>query len=148
MTDKREQIIERIIQKKIIAIVRGIYGQECLKLAQALYDGGIELLEVTFDQSSPEDMDRTADAVGNVSSAMDGKMLVGAGTVTSIPLLEKAADAGAGFIISPNVDELLITATLSFLLIFINRFPIICPSFNIAFHFGQPSPHIPVSPSV
>lgn len=108
---KREDVIERIIQKKIIAIVRGVYGQECLKLAQALYEGGIEMLEITFDQNCPKDMEKTASAVNSISEMMEGKMLIGAGTVTSISLLHKAADAGAKFIISPNTDEALIRKT-------------------------------------
>ena len=44
----REQIIERVLENKIIAIVRGVYGEDCLNLAKALYEGGIKLLEVTF----------------------------------------------------------------------------------------------------
>ena len=43
----REQIIERVLENKIIAIVRGVYGEDCLNLAKALYEGGIKLLEVT-----------------------------------------------------------------------------------------------------
>lgn len=59
----REQIIQKVLEKKIVAIVRGVYGEDCVKLAQALYDGGIELLEVTFDQSKPELLERTSDTI-------------------------------------------------------------------------------------
>ena len=45
----REAIIQKVIDKKIIAIVRGVYEEDCLNLARALYKGGIELLEFTFD---------------------------------------------------------------------------------------------------
>ena len=35
----REQIIERVLENKIIAIVRGVYGEDCLNLAKALCEG-------------------------------------------------------------------------------------------------------------
>ena len=34
----REEIIRRVQEKKVIAIVRGVYGEDCLKLAGALLD--------------------------------------------------------------------------------------------------------------
>ena len=48
----KEQVICKISSEKIIAIARGIYGEQCINLAKALYDGGISLLEITYDQSS------------------------------------------------------------------------------------------------
>lgn len=59
----REEIIERVKSKKLVVIVRGVYGKDCLNLAKALYDGGIELLEVTFDQSSPENQVKTVETI-------------------------------------------------------------------------------------
>ena len=59
----RDQIIQKVLEKKIVAIVRGVYGEDCVKLAQALYAGGIELLEVTFDQSKPELLERTSNTI-------------------------------------------------------------------------------------
>ena len=41
----REKIIQKILDKKAIAIVRGVYDEDCVELAAALADGGIELLE-------------------------------------------------------------------------------------------------------
>lgn len=66
---------------KIIAIVRGVYGADCVKLAQALYDGGIELMEVSFDQSMPQGISRTADMLRQLVAALGDRMIFGAGTV-------------------------------------------------------------------
>lgn len=107
----RNEVIQRIMDKKIIAIVRGVYGDDCVRLAEALYDGGIELLEITFDQKKTEDNDKTLDAIRRVSEHMKGKMDIGAGTVTSAAMLQAAADCGARFIISPNVDGNIIKET-------------------------------------
>ena len=63
----REQIIERVLESKIIAIVRGVYGEDCLNLAKALCKGGIKLLEVTFDQSKPESLHKTSATVARIT---------------------------------------------------------------------------------
>ena len=50
----KEQVICKISSEKIIAIARGIYGEQCINLAKALYDGGISLLKITYDQSNSQ----------------------------------------------------------------------------------------------
>ena len=109
----REQIIQKVLDKKIIAIVRGVYGEDCVKLAQALYKGGIELLEVTFDQSKPELLERTSDTIRQLVDSLGDKMFFGAGTVTSVHMLELAKNAGARFIVSPDTNEAVIRATVA-----------------------------------
>lgn len=110
--EMREQIIERVLENKIIAIVRGVYGEDCLNLAKALYEGGIKLLEVTFDQSKPEALNKTSDTVKLLVDELGDKMAFGAGTVTSIEMVELAKNAGAQFIVSPNTNEKVIRATV------------------------------------
>lgn len=109
----REKIIEQVLTHKIIAIVRGVYGEDCLKLAQALYDGGIGMMEVTFDQSRPERLTQTSDTVRLLREKMGERMSVGAGTVTSLKMLKLAKAAGAQFIVSPDTNEEVIRATVS-----------------------------------
>lgn len=108
----REQIIQKVLEKKIVAIVRGVYGEDCVKLAQALCEGGIELLEVTFDQSKPESLNRTSDTVKMLCQELGDKMYFGAGTVTTIEMLNLAKEAGASFIVSPDFNPEVIKATV------------------------------------
>lgn len=108
----REAIIQKVLDKKIVAIVRGVYGQDALNLASALYAGGIELLEVTFDQSKPESLNRTSDTVKLLCRELGDKMYFGAGTVTTIEMLNLAKEAGAGFIVSPDCNPEVIKATV------------------------------------
>ena len=109
----REQLIQRVLDKKIVAIVRGVYGEDCVNLAKALYEGGIELLEVTFDQSKPEELTRTSDSIKLLVERLGDKMIFGAGTVTTIEMLELAKNAGAKFIVSPDTNEEVIRATVA-----------------------------------
>jgi len=107
----REQVIEKVLEHKIIAIVRGVDGSSVLKTAQALYEGGIRLVEVTFNQKDPSSWCQTAEAIRSIRAEMGDKMLVGAGTVTSPELVQMAADAGAMYIISPDTDVEVIKKT-------------------------------------
>lgn len=109
----REEIIQKVLDKKIVAIVRGVYGQDCINLAKALYAGGIELLEVTFDQSRPEALVRTSETIRRLVEELGNKMAFGAGTVTSLEMLELAKEAGAQFIVSPDTNEDVIKATVA-----------------------------------
>lgn len=107
----RERIIAEILDKKLISIVRGVEPEKVLRVAQALYDGGVTLMEITFDQKNPQSWSETAAAIAAVKSAMGDKIFVGAGTVTSVELVELAAQAGAGYIISPDTDPAVIRRT-------------------------------------
>lgn len=110
----REQVLQWAEQERIIAIVRGIESEKCLKVAQALYEGGIRLMEVTYDQKAPDSWKSTAQAIGNISKQFVGKLLVGAGTVTTPELVELTHSVGGQFIISPdtNVDVIRRTRAL------------------------------------
>jgi len=107
----RDLIIQEILDKKIIAIVRGLPEGQAAPLAGALLAGGISLIEVTFNQAQPESHLRTAKAIAAIREAFGDSMRVGAGTVMTAAQLRLAYDAGAGFIISPNADAEVISGT-------------------------------------
>lgn len=106
-----EKVIQAVREHKLIAIVRGVESEKCLRVAQALYDGGIRLMEITYDQKHPENWEQTARAIGAVAEAFDGRMYVGAGTVTNTELVELTAKHGGRFIISPDVNADVIRRT-------------------------------------
>ncbi len=99
---------EYIIENKVIAVARGIYGKDLENLAKSLYDGGIRLMEVTFDQSDSDCIRKTADAVELIKKIMP---CAGAGTVLNKEQLDVAYNAGASFIVSPNSDTEIISKT-------------------------------------
>lgn len=106
-----EGISKLIVDKKIIVICRKLYGDELLKTADALFEGGIRLLEITFDQSDIESLKKTSAAIETLVSRFDGRLQVGAGTVLSRTQVSAAKDSGANYIISPNTDSDIIAFT-------------------------------------
>ena len=107
----REAVIQKILEKKAIAIVRGYTPEEVLNLAKALYAGGIELLEVTFDQKSAEARQVTVETVKLLNKELGDKMCFGTGTVTTVEMVKLTHEAGGKFVISPDMDPEVIKAT-------------------------------------
>ncbi len=102
-----EKKIESLIKEhKIIAILRGVPSEKIVDVAKALYDGGIRLLEITFNQKSETKLIDTPNAMGD-------KMVIGAGTVMSVEEVRAAKEAGASFALAPNVDETVIKETVA-----------------------------------
>lgn len=93
-----------MLNEKIVAILRGVDAKNTVKAVQALYDGGVRMAEITFNQSRPESFTETAEIIRVVAETFRGKMLIGAGTVVSARLVDMVADAKGCFIISPNVN--------------------------------------------
>ncbi len=103
--------LEFIQENKVITICRKVYGEDLLRLAAALYEGGVKLIEVTFDQADPDCVEKTAEAIRSLCAAFGDRMMFGAGTVLTREQVKAAAEAGARYIISPNTDASVILFT-------------------------------------
>lgn len=103
-----KKILKQIEEHRIIAILRGVPGEKIVDVAQALYDGGIRLLEITFNQKSATKLEDTKHAIMAVKERMGDKMTIGAGTVMSVEEVHAAKEAGASFALAPNTDEAVI----------------------------------------
>lgn len=98
----REQIINTIEKEKIIVIVRGVEKEKLIPLAEAMYVGGIRLLEVTYSANGKVSDEETAENIGILAKHFEGRMYIGAGTVLTEKQVELTAKVGGGFIISPD----------------------------------------------
>lgn len=91
-------VMERCVRCGLVPVVVIEDAKDAVPAAQALLDGGIDTMEITFRTPA------AADAIKAVAEAVPG-MLVGAGTVISLEQCLKALEAGANFIVSPGFDE-------------------------------------------
>lgn len=108
----RNTVISAVEKYGIIAIIRGVSKDKLIPLAEALYRGGIRLLEITYSANGRVSDEDTAESIKALSTHFEGRMHIGAGTVLTKKQVELTAQAGGKFIISPNVDEEVITATV------------------------------------
>src|SRR5687768_13244993 len=92
------RILEEIIHHKIVAILRGVQPKKVSQVVNALYDGGIRLVEVTLNSEDPFTQ------IEMLNRQFGKQMLIGAGTVLDVEGARRAIRSGARFLISPVVD--------------------------------------------
>lgn len=104
----KEEIVQSVRDRKVIAIIRGYAPDTCLRLAEAYAQGGLGLVEVTFNQKAPETWKGTAAAIAAIRARFSGVLRVGAGTVLTAEQLSLCEQAGGEYMITPNVNVELI----------------------------------------
>ena len=107
----QEKIIRAVQAHKLIAILRGVPQDRVLPVAEALYRGGIRLLEITFSADARVSDEETARQIGMLARHFEGRMFIGAGTVLTAEQVRLTAEAGGKFIISPDTNEAVIAET-------------------------------------
>lgn len=108
----KEKIIAEIIKNKLIVIVRAVAREHLIPLVQALYDGGVRLVEVTYSADGRVSDVETAQMIGDLAREFDGRMCIGAGTVLTAEQVALTHAAGGSFIISPDTNGQVIARTL------------------------------------
>ena len=97
---EKQQVKQAILDQRVMAIARRIPAETLVQAAEALYRGGVRLLEVTFapgsfrDPSAAAEDERTAAAIAQLRDRMAGRMIVGAGTVMTAGQVEAGNRAG------------------------------------------------------
>lgn len=107
----RKQTIQAIENERLIVIVRGVEREYLIPLAEAMYAGGVHLMEVTYDASGKTTDDETASNIALLTEHFGERMMIGAGTVLTEKQAELTKKAGGRFIISPNTDANVIAKT-------------------------------------
>lgn len=90
--------LQQIQTYRVVAILRGCDPAHILPIAEALYAGGVRLLEITLNSRD------ALNAIKETSAKFGDKLLVGAGTVLNPDEAGSAIAAGASFILSPSLD--------------------------------------------
>ena len=99
----REQTIKAIEKEKLIVIVRGVEREYLIPLAEAMYAGGVRLLEVTYSANGTVSDEETAARIRMLCRHFGNRMQIGAGTVLNVRQVELTHSVGGKFIISFEV---------------------------------------------
>ena len=102
----KAEVLKALADTRLVAIIRGMDPEICVKLAEAYVEGGIRLVEVTFDQTG--DPRKTIAAIRAIRERFAGKLHVGAGTVLTEAQLKAVIEAGGEFMVTPSVNPALI----------------------------------------
>jgi 2-dehydro-3-deoxyphosphogluconate aldolase / (4S)-4-hydroxy-2-oxoglutarate aldolase len=88
-------LMETLDAQRVVAVVTIERATDALPLADALYAGGVRVVEITLRS------DAARSAIEAVAKARP-EVIVGAGTVRDARSLRAARDAGARFVVSPG----------------------------------------------
>ena len=94
----KKQVLDRIIECGVVAIVRGQSDELILKAIEAALAGGINVIEVTFT------VPNALQIIEKLAGQLSDDVILGAGTVLTPEKAASAIDAGARFIVSPNTN--------------------------------------------
>jgi 2-dehydro-3-deoxyphosphogluconate aldolase/(4S)-4-hydroxy-2-oxoglutarate aldolase len=91
----RENTVRILIDSGAIAVIRLADPKKLIKVAEAIYAGGVSGIEITM--TVPDAIRVIADASKEIGSYMN----VGVGSVLNVETAQKAIDAGAKYVVSP-----------------------------------------------
>ena len=91
----------------LIAILRGVRPDEAEAIGDALFEGGIRIIEVPLNSPDP------LGSIARLSARFEGRALVGAGTVLRVDQVDQVRAAGGRLIVSPSTNIAVIAASVA-----------------------------------
>jgi 2-dehydro-3-deoxyphosphogluconate aldolase/(4S)-4-hydroxy-2-oxoglutarate aldolase len=91
----KPEIIQRLLDPGIIAIIRADSSKQLVEAAGALLEGGVTAMEVTM--TTPNALH----VISDVAAKFAGEILMGVGTVLDAETARVAILAGAEFVVTP-----------------------------------------------
>ena len=88
----------------LVAIIRGVTPEEAEAIGEAIFEGGIRMIEVPLNSPRP------LESISILARLLGDKALVGAGTVLDPADVGRVRDAGGRLIVSPNTYAPVISA--------------------------------------
>lgn len=86
------------LPRGLVAILRGLRPEEAVSIGRAVFDTGIEAIEVPLNSPDP------FSSIAAIAAALPPQALVGAGTVLSAADVDGLHKAGGRLLVSPNID--------------------------------------------
>lgn len=97
MKKAKQQVIDRILEEKIFAVLRLQETAKIEEIAATISNSGIKIIEITLNSKN------ALEAIHRMSRACPD-CLIGAGTVIGYEAAAKAIESGAKFLVSPVAD--------------------------------------------
>ena len=91
--------------RELIAILRGLTLDRCVKVSEILITEGFSKLEVPLNSPNP------MKTISKMQNSFGNSVTIGAGTVTNVSEVSQLSKIGCQMIVSPNTDTEVIKAT-------------------------------------
>ena len=99
MAQTRQAVVQTLLDTGVVAVVRVDQPTELTRLARALGEGGVKIVEITMTVPG------ALRAIEAAVQDLDGDSIIGAGTVLDATTARQAIDAGARIIVAPTFDR-------------------------------------------
>jgi 2-dehydro-3-deoxyphosphogalactonate aldolase len=86
------------LRRGLVAILRGLKPVEAISIGRAIFDAGIEAIEVPLNSPDP------FSSIAGIVETLPKTALVGAGTVLTAADVDALHEAGGRLLVSPNID--------------------------------------------
>jgi 2-dehydro-3-deoxyphosphogluconate aldolase/(4S)-4-hydroxy-2-oxoglutarate aldolase len=103
----KQEVLERIMKLGLLAVIRGPSPDLTVKMVDALIDGGVIGIEITYSTPNAEEV------VRELSQKYGDQILLGMGTLTKPEQVNSAKAAGATFLVSPISEPILVRAMVA-----------------------------------
>ena len=100
----KTDVLAKVKELGLLAVIRGPSPDLTVKMVEALIDGGVFGIEITYSTPNAEDVVRT------LSAQFGKKIVLGMGTLTKPEQALTAKAAGANFLVSPICETGLVTS--------------------------------------
>lgn len=103
----KERLGRYLAECPLVAIIRGVTPADAEVIGRAMFEAGIRIIEVPLNSPDPMESIRV------LAAALEGKALVGAGTVLTVEDVHQVRRAGGELVVSPNTNAEVISATVA-----------------------------------
>lgn len=114
----KQEVLNQIEEHKAVCVLRITDTSQFEPVVEALYAGGIRLLEITMTVPNATQLIRKATRI------FPGDMVIGVGSVLTKKNAQEAIDAGAEFVVSPVLKREIIETAVS------NKKAVMCGAFT------------------
>ncbi|TMJ12080.1 MAG: 2-dehydro-3-deoxy-6-phosphogalactonate aldolase [Alphaproteobacteria bacterium] len=101
-----EDLKRRLGECPLVAIIRGVTPDDAEAIGEALYEGGIRVIEVPLNSPDP------LESIRRLAARLGERALIGAGTVLRPEQVGEVAAVGGRLIVSPDTNTEVIEAAV------------------------------------
>jgi 2-dehydro-3-deoxyphosphogluconate aldolase/(4S)-4-hydroxy-2-oxoglutarate aldolase len=98
----KAEMLEKVKELGLLAVIRGPSAELTVKMVEALIEGGVLGIEITYSTPNAEDVVRT------LSRMYGNRIVLGMGTLTKPEQTLSAMEAGANYLVSPVCEPNLV----------------------------------------
>jgi 2-dehydro-3-deoxyphosphogluconate aldolase/(4S)-4-hydroxy-2-oxoglutarate aldolase len=103
----KQEVLEKVKELGLLAVIRGPSPDLTVKMVEALIQGGVKGIEITYSTPNAEEV------VRQLAAKFGDVIVLGMGTLTRPEQAQSAKNAGANFLVSPVCEAGLVKAMIA-----------------------------------